>query len=153
MKKVFVALCLVGMLSSCSEEESTVDLDTELKSVNSTASSSCGWGIYDNEEYDCGFKRGYDDWVFHYNYVAESLGYGECSKIRLATGSGSVRITTSESRHSLTIIQAAKSTFSGYWNNLVANGNANDFKRGQLAAYMNARNQQPFSELNGNCGF
>jgi len=152
MKKLssllFLAIFLI--LTSCSSEDN-LETDSEIlnaRTLRGPIINTCtGYGLFvstHGQQYDCGWKRGYDDWVAHYNWVASNYDYPQCAKIRVIIGSGTVGILWSDTSISQTIIQQTQNTYQNYYNNLAANQQSSDFAQGQFAGYAAGRGQQPY---------
>lgn len=146
------------ILNSCSSEN---DLETDPEILNAISLQSpiinqcTGYGLFvdtHGQQYDCGWKRGYEDWVYHYNSVATD----PCSKIRIdieeetdeingTTYVTSVKTITRNIDNSPSIINAAKNLYQTYYNNLTANRNNSFFNMGQFAGYNAGRGQVPYA--------
>ena len=146
MKK-FVSLLTVIAFISCSEEQPEQLNSVEL---NGPIIQICqGYGIFPNQQYDCGWKRGYDDWVFHYNSVVADAGYPDCHKIRVITQSGgTVGIVWTDTSLAQQFIQQTQNLYQGYYNDLAANQTSSTFSQGQFAGYSAGRGQQPYAANN-----
>lgn len=152
MKKCLLILSVL-LAFSCSKEEMNSEQSTEvLEVVNFSGApiiiSECsGYGIYQDQEYDCGWKIGYEDWVAHYNYVVESENHPECYKVLVVTYTynGEERVTTKWQNvdNSYAIIQEAQNNNTTYYNNLYSDSNPSTRKLGQQDGYAAGRGQQP----------
>ncbi len=106
-----------------------------------------GYDIFANKEFDCGWKRGFDDYVFHYNLIVNELGLAQCFTTRtLQYSSGQIPTTQDPVPGKITLQSGSIPTgydipfrvrqrFANYINNLAANRNNNSFTRGQFAGY------------------
>ena len=151
------------ILNSCSPEN---DLETDPEVLNAislqspTVNQCTGYGLFvdtHGQQYDCGWKRGYEDWVYHYNSVASE----PCSKIRVDLGvetdeingttyTTSVKTKTGKIDNSPFIIEEAIRLYQTYYNNLTANRNNSFFNMGQYDGYNAARGQMPYVDDPGN---
>ncbi len=160
VKMLFLPMALLALIACENEEEPLLEDPTaeELTSHNATivvGGNNCdGYGIFSNKQYDCGWKRGYTDWVYHYNYAAQGISNVECAEIRYLKydskkktfSSASLRVDTSPR-----VISTAKSIFATYYNNLVQNQNKSFFALGQFAGYSAGRGQVPYSADSDKC--
>lgn len=153
MKKVLLLLSVFLAFSCSKEEVQNQESSEELKVANferTLIPTECsGYGIYDNEEYDCGWKIGYDDWVAHYNYVVNGGNYPECYNIRVATyiynSETHVTIEWQTVDNSMAIIQEAQNNNWPYYNNLYNISYPTDRDKGQQDGYAAGRGQQPYA--------
>ncbi|TPN84616.1 hypothetical protein [Aquimarina algicola] len=148
MKKLFLVSVLFALVA-CSSEEN----DEQLEALE--AKSTCGFGIFDNPDYDCGYSVGYSDWVAHYNTAAVALGFDSCSQITIRVVERNnlpptVQIIT-QGGGSGDIVQRAQNDNFAYFNNLF-NDLSTEFRRGQAEGYMFGRGQEPLTLGNGDCG-
>lgn len=153
MKKIlFILLTLVAF--SCSKD----DVQNQQKSEEFNVAdlrviiepSECsGYGLFENKEYDCGWKTGYDDWVAHYNAVVNARNYPECYEIRLVSytsnGENHVTLEWQTVNNSMEIIEEAQNNNWTYYNNLYSITNPTDRELGQQAGYSAGRGKQPFA--------
>ncbi|WP_108246060.1 hypothetical protein [Muricauda brasiliensis] len=151
MKKVILFSALF-VLFSCSQENLQTDSEIHAVSAQLPVRECDGYDIFPNEQYDCGWKRGYTDWVYHYNYVAADYDYPQCYKIRVIENDAhnpktvSILWTTTAQAHSL--IQLTQNTFQDYYDDLAAlsaNQPNNDYVQGQFAGYAAGKGQLPYA--------
>ena len=166
----FLLFALLFGLISCDTEEITMedsnaDLNaTSLKSsgiivIDDTPDDDncAGYGFYENKQFDCGWYRGYSDWVYHYNWVVTSSGGSsevECKKIRYITYDSNKKAFSSKSftvDGSQAVIQQVQNIFWGYYVNLGNNQFKDDFSAGMYAGYQAGRGQVPYSALSEKC--
>jgi len=134
----------VMFVFSCSTEQEDLEV---LESTKLIAIQCQGYGIFSNHTYDCGWKRGYEDWVFQYNTIVQSYGLPECNKIQVVTTNGTVRMIFNNTDNSVNLIQATINTYQSYYNNLF-NNTAGDWNQGKIAGYLAGRGQMPYSGNN-----
>ncbi|TAI48963.1 hypothetical protein [Flagellimonas allohymeniacidonis] len=147
MKKLFVMLAVFAVSISCSENEieNPVQVSEEPTATNALGPIVCtGYGIFSNSVYDCGWRRGYEDWVFHYNSVVTQQSYPPCYKIRIVVGSGTVGIKWNTALFAQQIIQQTQNQYQTYYNNLF-NNTVGDFNQGKIAGYLAGRGQEPYT--------
>ena len=146
-------------------EESNTNLEaTNLKTSNllvvdhTGQNDDCvGYGFYENKQFDCGWHRGYSDWVYHYNWVVTSSGIDdnvECKKIRNIQYNSTKKGFTSEKiyvNYTMSIINQVNNIFQEYYENLGQNQFKDDFSAGMFAGYQAGRGQVPYSALPDEC--
>jgi len=162
MKKLssLLFLTIFLFLTSCSSEN---NLETDSEILNATSlrapkNKPCdGYGLFvstHGQQYDCGWKRGYEDWVYHYNSVAKSEGFDACSELRIGveektnenfgTERTTVNTITRNVDNSPMIISRVIAEYQTYYNNLTAKRNTTSFNMGQFAGYNAGRWQVPY---------
>lgn len=161
---------LFGLISCDTEEVTLDDSNTDLNATNLKGSGiividdtddgedNCtGYGFYENKQFDCGWYRGYSDWVYHYNWVVTSSGGSsevECKKIRNFKYDKKKKVFTTEEfvvDGSQAVIQKVQNTFWEYYVNLGNNQFKDDFSAGMYAGYQAGRGQVPYSVLSEKC--
>ena len=155
MKNLFLFIAVLVMIS-CSSNEIT-EQTAEAIDQKSTCN---GYGVSENVEYDCGWKRGYDDWVYHYNRTVDDLGYDPCHKVQVLV----VEPVESEEIYRIrlvygaqtdftaTIIQVTQNNNQSYYNDLF-NDLSTDFLRGKADGYQWGRGQEPLAANDPDCFF
>lgn len=166
--KVFMSVFLVAfglMLFSCSVNDDVVLAEEELNAtsfrgpvINVPTPGECdGFDIFPNEQFDCGWKRGYTDYVYHYNSIVSDDGLAACDRIRLgsrtvidAFGRKKIEIIYRSVDNSPTIINRVKNLYRPYYDALAGRQFNSDFDRGQFAGYLAGLDQVPYA-ANGDC--
>jgi len=147
MKHLFLAL-LILIVSSCTVEdanEQSIDNTTQAEELKiSYKSTGCGFGIFSNQEYDCGFKRGYGDWVYHYNTTVRNYEYDPCDEIRIIQNGQTVGIAAGKTDATSHIIQITQNNNQGYYNDLF-NDLSTDYLKGKADGYSFGRGQEPIT--------
>jgi len=148
MKNIIILLSVFTLIS-CSKEQSPEELEA-FKLGSSLSPIVCeGYGIFENQQYDCGWKRGYTDWVYHYNSVVDGYEYSECYKIRVIQSDGTtISILWNTTHNSVMLIQQTQNQYQSYYNNLF-NNTTGDFNQGKIAGYLAGRGQQPYAANDG----
>lgn len=153
--KNLVTFFLIVIFISCSNENLQSEPELKTTELNGLIPKECdGYNIFPNEQYDCGWKRGYTDWVYHYNYVAADYdNYTECYKIEIVQNSdNTVRLIWKSTNNSHNIIQTTKNLFQDYYDDLAANQQNSDFALGHFVGYAAGRGQQPYAPIDdGSC--
>ncbi|WP_299901486.1 hypothetical protein [uncultured Aquimarina sp.] len=141
--KLILTLVLVTIYS-CSTEDANDSLNQQNLNPEINQKSSCGFGLFPNQEYDCGFQRGYSDWVYHYNTTVRNYNYDPCEEIRIVTPNGTVGIAAGKTNASSNIIQITQNNNQGYYNDLF-DDLSTEFLKGKAAGYSFGRGQEPLS--------
>jgi hypothetical protein len=150
MKKLFLLIATILAISSCSSEEEIEQL-SDIKLLEKTLLTNCdGYGFFSDPEYDCGWKRGYTDWVYHYNTTVNQLNYDPCNKIRVVTLNGSASLVAGQTSASHSIIQLTQNNNQSYYDNLF-DDLSTEFLKGKAAGYSIARGQQPYAAADPAC--
>jgi len=164
MKKLssLLFLTIFLFLTSCSSEDN-LETDSEIFnaiSLQGPKINTCtGFDLFvstHGQQYDCGWKRGFEDWVYHYNSVANSEGFDACSELRIGveeetnenfgTERTTVKTITRNVDNSPMIISRTIAQYQTYYNNLTANRNNSSFNMGQYAGYNAGKGQVPYVE-------
>lgn len=107
-----------------------------------------------NEDYDCGWTRGYYDYAYHYNYIANLHNYGNCYEMLVGNLSPSSTsdpvLFTVPISSGYIIPNLVKSEFKDFYNMLSSKQNNSDYDLGRFHGYIAFRNSEPLS-TNPNC--
>lgn len=140
----FVLLLVFG-LSSCIDEATN---ELNIEDEGSFLINQCeGFGIYSNQQYDCGWKRGYDDYVFQYNHIVNRESYGKCFEIVSWNGQS---LTSDKVSSGYFIPQKVWNEFAQYRSYITQQQSNNSFAQGKFDGWMSASGQEVLST--GACG-
>lgn len=142
MRKFGILLLAVFVFMSCSKGD---DPEEFIVAEGKGIVICDGYGIFENQLYDCGWKRGYEDWVYHYNSVVNGSGYPECYLIRTVQyANGEVSLVWNTIDNSYALIQQTQNQYQSYFDTLLSNQEG-DFNQGKIAGYLAGRGQLPYA--------
>lgn len=169
MKNIFFYSILL-LLCACSTDpiEQTDELITSNFEHVLIPWDTDGYGIFSNEQFDAGWKRGFGDWAYQYNRTVQNYNYSACSNALIVTyvhavGSSVptatedprdfVKLETRELTNSFAIAQRTKNDFRSYYNNLFSTppNSRSDWERGKIAGYLAYYGQAPLAANGGGC--
>ena len=162
MKSINFIIAVLFLCLSCSTENEIPEESFEaIEAVQATiilpqnppadSPPDCdGYGIFEDKQYDCGWKRGYGDWVYHYNWVASNYDLPSCYKYEIKEVKDrngnflGVRILGGSSHYTAMLIQEVQNTFQSYYEALFENSEGS-WNQGKIAGYLAGRGQQPYA--------
>ncbi|GAA3512952.1 hypothetical protein GCM10022393_28470 [Aquimarina addita] len=149
MKNLFLFATIL-LLVSCSGDETNEQV---LETSNLSFSTCDGYGVFDNVDYDCGWKRGYGDWVYHYNITVAQYNYDPCEEIRIVgTDGGIFTLYAGQTDASHAIIGLTQNNNQAYYDDLF-DDLSTDYLKGKAAGYQWGRGQEPLAAADPDCFF
>ena len=157
MKSILkVIICFsIFVAFSCSFDNQSEAPEDTLNAVSlqgPTINQCTGYGLFENAQFDCGWKRGYGDWVYHYNRTVDDYDYDPCDKVYIRELNGNYWLYAGQTDATWDIIQITQNNNQSYYNDLF-NDLSTDFLRGKADGYQWGRGQEPLAAADPDCYF
>lgn len=143
-------------MTSCSKTsdevnftESNLNDTSTLNSFGAVTPRYC-FNVSSDQNYNCDWTDGYEDYVYHYNYVKDLLGYNDCYKMILGDSNNPHPANTVAVSSGFIIPNRVKTEFQNYYNYLYSKRNDSAYDQAKFDGYSAYRGKEPLS-TNPNC--